>query len=66
MYEAFRAQPSQAVGVLVKIFKREEAVRVILDRLTERLSQMQGSPQGAELLRTFERLRPMVVHERCG
>ena len=66
LYEAFRAHPSQAVEVLVGIFKREEAVRLILDRLTERLGQMQASPQSTELLAMFERLRPMVVKERCS
>jgi hypothetical protein len=65
LYEAFRTQPSQAVEVLVRIFKREEAVRVILDRLTERLGQ-QASPQSAELLGVFQRLRPMVVRERIS
>ena len=66
LYEAFRAHPSQAVNVLVRIFKREEAVRLILDRLTERLGQLQASPQSSELLGIFERLRPVVVKERCG
>jgi len=66
LYEAFRAHPSQAVEVLVGIFKREEAVRLILDRLTERLGKMQASPQSTELLAMFERLRPMVVKERCS
>jgi hypothetical protein len=66
LYEAFRAHPSQAVEVLVRIFKREEAVRLILDRLMERLGQMQASPQSAELLGIFEQLRPMVVRERIS
>jgi len=64
--EAFRAHPSQAVEVLVKIFKREEAVRLILDRVTERLGQMQASPQNTELLAIFEHLRPIVVRERIS
>ena len=66
LYEAFRAHPSQAVDVLLKIFKREEAVRLILDRLTERLATMPASPQSGALLGLFEQLRPMVVKERCG
>jgi len=66
LYEAFRTHPSQAVDVLVKIFKRDEAVKLILDRLTERLAQMQASPQSSALLVMFEQLRPMVVKERCG
>jgi hypothetical protein len=64
--EAFRAHPSQAVEVLVKIFKREEAVRLILDRVTERLGQMQASPQNTELLGIFEHMRPIVVKERIS
>jgi len=66
LYEAFRAHPVQAVGVLMKIFKNEAAVKLIIDRVTERLGQMQASPQSTELLALFERLAPMVVKERCG
>ncbi|HME18165.1 MAG TPA: hypothetical protein VKF15_00315 [Nitrososphaerales archaeon] len=64
--EAFKAHPSQAVEILVRIFKREEAVRLILDRLTERLGQVQASPQNTELLRIFEQLRPIVIRERIS
>jgi len=66
LYEAFRAHPSQAVEVLVRIFKREEAVRLIIDKLEDRLSQLQPSPQSTELLGIFARLRPMVVKERVS
>jgi len=65
LYEAFKARPTQAVGVLVKIFRREEAVNIIIDRLTERLLT-QSSPQSMELLGIFQQLRPILVHERCG
>jgi hypothetical protein len=66
LYEAFRTHPTQAIDVLVRIFKREEAVKLILDRLTERLGQMQASPQSTELLGIFGRLQPVAVKERCG
>lgn len=59
LYDALRENPSQAFGLLHKIFKRSEAVNLIVDRLTERLHHLHTAPESSELLALLARGRDL-------
>ena len=58
-YEALRDNPSGAVRVLKRIFRREEAVGVILQNLRTRLSESRVE-QDRHMMRLFDQAMPLV------
>jgi len=59
LYQALRDDPSGAVAVLTKIFRKGEAVGLILQNLRTRLSESQ-TEQDRQMLRLFDQAMPLV------
>src|SRR5271157_2981954 len=59
LYEALRDDPSGAVGVLTRIFKRGEAVGVILQNLRTRLSESR-TEEDRHMMTLFDQAMPLV------
>jgi len=59
LFEALRDNPSGAVAVLTRIFKRGEAVSVILQSLRVRLSESR-TEQDRLLIRLFDQAMPLI------
>jgi hypothetical protein len=60
LYEALRDNPSGAVAVLTRIFKRGEAVGTILQSLRMRLSESRAE-QDRHLITLFDLAMPLVT-----
>jgi hypothetical protein len=59
LYEALRDDPSGAVAVLKRIFKRGEAVGMILQSLRTRLSESR-TEQDRHMITLFDQAMPLV------
>lgn len=59
LYVALRDNPSGAVAVLMRIFKRGEAVGVILQNLRTRLSESRVD-QDRQMMSLFDQAMPLV------
>ena len=57
LYDALRARPSEAVGVLREMFKGENTVAIVVDALVERLNRVEASPQREGLLEVLEKAK---------
>jgi len=59
LYEALRDDPAGAVAVLTRIFKRGEAVGVILQNVRKRLSESH-TEQARRMISIFDQAMPLV------
>ena len=59
LYEALRDNPSGAISVLMRIFRRGEAVSVIFTRLRSRLSESRLE-QDRHMISLFDQAMPLV------
>ena len=57
LYDALRARPSEAVGVLREMFRRDKTVVIIVDALVERLNLVEASPQRDGLIEVLEKAK---------
>jgi hypothetical protein len=63
LYDALKQDPIEAFGFLHRLFRRSEAVNLIVDRLTERLHHLHSAPESRELLDLLARGRTYAPSE---